>query len=223
METKLDVTDLAVEEQASKIQSTVKDLKEGGSIFVKSSADFKQIVGSLLDDSNGKVEWQPYFKENDVWSGYLTNSSDAPTEIFQLMERHHKYCDSLYVKGENALSAKNEAEGKALIEAFFYNMDLHFQREEKMLFLAFEERTGMTQGPTQVMRMEHEQIRGVLKEMRESLDTKDFQRVFDQAEALLMLIQQHNSKEENMLYPMCDQHLGDSIQSLLKEMILHLP
>jgi hemerythrin-like domain-containing protein len=223
METKLDVTDLAVEEQGSKIKSAVNDLKEGDTIFVKSTADFKQLVGEILDTNKSKIEWQPYFKAHDVWSGYLTNSSDAPTGIFQLMEKHHKYCDSLYVKGENALSAKNETEGKALIEAFFYNMDLHFQREEKLLFVAFENKTGMTQGPTQVMRMEHEQIRGVLKEMRESLDTKNFQRVFDQAEALLMLIQQHNSKEENMLYPMCDQHLGDSVQSLLKEMILHFP
>ena len=29
------------------------------------------------------------------------------------------------------------------------------------------------------------------------------------AETLLIMMQQHNMKEENILYPMCDQHLGN--------------
>ena len=32
-------------------------------------------------------------------------------------------------------------------------------------------------------------------------------RSLSQAESLLIMMQQHNMKEENVLYPMCDQHL----------------
>lgn len=223
METNLEVTDLGIEEQVAKIKAAAGDLKEGDSLFIRSSAEFNNLVGTVLDENAGKIEWQPYNKKDEVWSGYLFGTTTPPTSIFQLMEKHHKYCDNLYVKGENALAAKNVTEGVEHIEAFLYNMDLHFQREEKMLFIAFEEKTGMTQGPTQVMRMEHEQVRGVLSEIRDSIVKKDYQRILDQAETLLILIQQHNSKEENMLYPMCDQHLGGSVQQLVKEMILHLP
>jgi iron-sulfur cluster repair protein YtfE (RIC family) len=32
------------------------------------------------------------------------------------------------------------------------------------------------------------------------------------------MMQQHNMKEENMLYPMCDQHLMDQIDALLPQL-----
>ena len=38
----------------------------------------------------------------------------------------------------------------------------HFEMEEAVLFPAFEEATGMTQGPTMVMHAEHVQMKGVL-------------------------------------------------------------
>jgi hypothetical protein len=38
------------------------------------------------------------------------------------------------------------------------------------------------------------------------------------AETLLIMMQQHNVKEENVLYPMCDQHLADQLENLLPEL-----
>ena len=35
------------------------------------------------------------------------------------------------------------------------------------------------------------------------------------AETLLIMTQQHNMKEENILYPMCDQHLADVSEALI--------
>ncbi len=35
------------------------------------------------------------------------------------------------------------------------------------------------------------------------------------AETLLIMMQQHNLKEENVLYPMCDQHLSSRSTELL--------
>jgi hemerythrin-like domain-containing protein len=32
------------------------------------------------------------------------------------------------------------------------------------------------------------------------------------------MMQQHNLKEENVLYPMCDQHLADQLDALLPEL-----
>ncbi len=66
----------------------------------------------------------------------------------------------------------------------------------------------MTMGPTQVMRMEHSQIRSLLEEMREAIFHGEQENFFSLSETLLIMTQQHNMKEENVLYPMCEKHLG---------------
>ena len=129
----------------------------------------------------------------------------------------------MYVEAENKLNGGEETEGKRMMADFIWNMEVHFGREEQILFPAFEQKTGMTGGgPTHVMRAEHEQIRGVLKDMKDSLDRGDYQRIFDQAETMLILIQQHNSKEEQILYPMLDQHLGEDLEQIAKEVQLFI-
>jgi iron-sulfur cluster repair protein YtfE (RIC family) len=37
-------------------------------------------------------------------------------------------------------------------------------------------------------------------------------------ETLLIMMQQHNMKEEHVLYPMCDQHLADLADVLLPKL-----
>ena len=62
-------------------------------------------------------------------------------------------------------------------------------------------------GPTAVMRHEHAQMRRVLEAMAQALAAADPQGLLDQGDTLLMLIQQHNLKEEHILYPMADARL----------------
>ena len=38
------------------------------------------------------------------------------------------------------------------------------------------------------------------------------------ADTLLIMMQQHNMKEENILYPMCDQHLSNELAPLLERL-----
>jgi DUF438 domain-containing protein len=68
----------------------------------------------------------------------------------------------------------------------------------------------MTSGPTEVMRGEHRQMRDLLGQMSSGLADRDGDTFSGAAETLLILMQQHNMKEENILYPMCDNALGGS-------------
>ena len=68
----------------------------------------------------------------------------------------------------------------------------------------------MTQGPTAVMRMEHEQMRSLLSQLTEAVSRQDGPRFLGLSETLMVLMQQHNMKEEQMLYPMCDRALADT-------------
>ncbi|MEW6253979.1 MAG: hemerythrin domain-containing protein, partial [Planctomycetota bacterium] len=86
------------------------------------------------------------------------------------------------------------------------------------LFPAFEERTGMRAGPTQVMRMEHAQMRELIDAMAQAVDAGDAERFLGLSETLNVLMQQHNLKEENMLYPMSDRTLGEERERVLDAM-----
>ena len=87
-----------------------------------------------------------------------------------------------------------------------------------MLFPAFEDATGMRMGPTQVMRMEHEQMRAMMNAAAAALAGGDREGFLGQVDSLLITMQQHNMKEENVLYPMCDQHLAIEASGLVKRL-----
>jgi len=50
--------------------------------------------------------------------------------------------------------------------------------EERVMFLEFEQKTGMTQGPTAIMRHEHAQMRNLLAEMGKAIEAKDKDKIF---------------------------------------------
>ncbi len=137
------------------------------------------------------------------------------TTIRSFMTGDHRHCDDLFAEAEEAMAKGNAEAGKAAFGHFRLALLAHFAAEEKTLFPAFEAKTGMTMGPTRVMRMEHEQMRMLLDEAAKALDLGDSDDYFGQAETLLIMMQQHNIKEENMLYPMCDEHLAAEAPELL--------
>lgn len=135
----------------------------------------------------------------------------------------HKRCDECWSALEQAADSGNDGEVKALWAAFEGAMTRHLSMEEQVIFPAFEAATGMMQGPTHVMRIEHERMRGVLAQIGAAVASGDHQDVIDQGDTLLMLIQQHNVKEENMLYPMASQHLQGRWPELLEQLNQKFP
>ena len=122
--------------------------------------------------------------------------------------QHHKHCDEIFARAEEACANGDWAEGGNAFALLFDQLETHFSSEEELLFPAFESATGMTSGPTEVMRGEHRQMRDLLAQMKGALADQDSDTFGGAAETLLILMQQHNMKEENILYPMCDNALG---------------
>ena len=138
--------------------------------------------------------------------------------INEYMAADHARCDQLYADGEAELLSGSFEKGREKMLAFESAMRRHFEMEEAILFPAFEEATGMIQGPTMVMRAEHVQMNGILDQIQESLEIEDSETTIGAGETLLMLIQQHNMKEEGMLYTMVDLHLSDQIPDIIQKM-----
>ncbi len=124
--------------------------------------------------------------------------------------QHHKHCDELFARAEEACADGDWAEGDEAFALLLNQLETHFTSEEEVLFPAFESETGMTSGPTEVMRGEHRQMRDLLAQMKDALAARDNDTFGGAAETLLILMQQHNMKEENILYPMCDNALGST-------------
>ncbi len=135
-------------------------------------------------------------------------SEQPAAGIFDTFSGDHRRCDSLWAAVEAAGNNGDDAATSAAWQKFAAAMDRHFRMEEDVLFPAFERTTGMVgMGPTVVMRAEHEQMRGVLRTMAGCAASGDYEGLLDHGDTLLMLIQQHNVKEEGILYPMAQQHL----------------
>lgn len=134
----------------------------------------------------------------------------------QLLTDDHRHCDDLLAAAEQAAAKRDVTAALAALQDFRAAMLAHFTVEEEVLFPAFEARTGIVQGPTQVMRMEHMQMRDLMNLTVDAAKTANFDEYVGQVETLLIMMQQHNMKEENVLYPMCEQHLAGQAEDLIE-------
>jgi iron-sulfur cluster repair protein YtfE (RIC family) len=140
------------------------------------------------------------------------------TTIRDFMTDDHRRCDDVFAEVEQAAAKGDWAAASERFGYFQSGVLQHFGAEESLLFPAFERQTGMTMGPTQVMRAEHVQMRELMTACSEALAAKDADGYAGNAETLLIMMQQHNMKEEGILYPMCDQHLPYAADDLVPQL-----
>lgn len=144
------------------------------------------------------------------------------TNIRTFMTDDHRHCDDLFAEAEQAIARKDLEAARAAFGHFRTGILAHFATEEKTLFPTFEAKIGSSMGPTQVMRMEHVQMRALLDEAVDALESGNADDYLGQAESLLIMMQQHNMKEENILYPMCDEHLSAELPAILERLEIEL-
>lgn len=142
------------------------------------------------------------------------------TDITSFLTADHKDCDDSFVEFENAIAEQNWPLLQSNWQLFQKKLLHHFDMEENILFPEFESTTGMTEGPTAVMRAEHLQMRSLIAILEESVTSEDSEQSLAIAETLMIMMQQHNMKEEQMLYPMTDQHLdSNALVSAMKSLV----
>ena len=66
--------------------------------------------------------------------------------------------------------------------------------------------------------MEHQQMRNLLARMYEALSNGDGEEILEVGETMMIMMQQHNVKEEGILYHMADQHLASYREELIERM-----
>lgn len=137
--------------------------------------------------------------------------------ISEFMTSDHHACDEAFAGAEEAALDNNWAEAETLFNNFRSEMARHFRMEEDELFPALG-RAGGPAGPVQMMLMEHTQMKGLIEQMAGTLAGQDAKRYGGLSETLLIVMQQHNLKEEQILYPMADHYLEAQREAVLGRM-----
>jgi iron-sulfur cluster repair protein YtfE (RIC family) len=138
------------------------------------------------------------------------------TSISSFLGNDHDRCDDLFSQAEQSIDAQDWDQAGRDFAAFRTTLEQHLSAEEEVLFPAFEQATGSSAGPTSVMRTEHAQMRDILSQMAEALEQRDATDFLGGSETLNIMMQQHNLKEESILYPMCDRALGNRHETVLE-------
>ncbi len=128
--------------------------------------------------------------------------------ITDLLSVDHRRCDEHFAEAETAVGRGDWARAAGELAAFRAALERHLSAEESVLFPALEAREPMAAGPTGVMREEHRHMRALLDELARAVAARDAESYLGASETLLVLMQQHNAKEEHVLYPMSDRVLG---------------
>jgi len=139
--------------------------------------------------------------------------------IANYLTNDHRECDDLFAKAERSAANGDFVKTKEEFLTFADETLLHFKKEEEEFFPLFEEITGSSDGPTMVMKYEHDQVRGLMGKMAEAVENEDKDAYLSLAESMMILLQQHNMKEEQMLYAMADRVLENAkSQELIAKM-----
>ena len=128
--------------------------------------------------------------------------------LASFFKQDHRDCDSGWANLEELLDKADIEKARPVWEEYDKSMRRHLAMEEEILFPAFDVKSGMGgRGPTAMMKMEHQQMRGLLDQIGDAIAAGDTQEAMDIGDTLLMLVQQHKVKEEGMLYPMAESML----------------
>ncbi|HJV85061.1 MAG TPA: hemerythrin domain-containing protein [Noviherbaspirillum sp.] len=140
------------------------------------------------------------------------------TTISRFLGSDHKRCDDLFANTETSVSNGQWDQAATSLNEFVDAVERHFGMEEQVLFPTFEKAIGSTEGPTRVMRMEHEQMRSMMAMLKDALAKRDADDFFGHSDTFNTMVQQHNMKEETILYQMSDRVLSGQQEQLISEM-----
>lgn len=143
-----------------------------------------------------------------------TKAESTQESISSFFEQDHREIDALFA----ALRFEYPAQALPGFEEFDRRLERHIRWEEEIVFPAVSgQAPHLGEGPIRVMRMDHEEIRrekaSVLKALREG--NGDLAR--SHAKSMRYLLQEHNWKEEQVLYPSSDRLLpAESVSEILR-------
>jgi hypothetical protein len=134
-------------------------------------------------------------------------SSGAPfATTMSYLSWDHRHLDHALTAAREHVDRDHLAAARLAVEEYARGLERHLRIEEELVFPVFEARTGMSGGPTALMREEHRAMRVALAMMRDGVGRGDPEGFRAGLRFLHTILPEHNAKE-HVLYPTVDRLL----------------
>lgn len=134
----------------------------------------------------------------------VSTSQNEPGPLSRALEHEHREIDEVITSWADGAASGTDA--RAALGHAVDELRRHIYAEEELLFPALRE-AGMV-GPILVMLREHGEMWPLLDALQDRLAQGDAEELGTSCRRLLALLQQHNPKEELILYPEVDRVVG---------------
>lgn len=205
----LDVRDLAPSRRHSEIFGAFEALKAGEGFVLIDDHDPKPFLHQFQTEHPGRFEWSVLEAGPERFRIEIRRRTGEPFRtISDFLGYDHRRLDEILPDVERLIDRGALANAGERFAEFSCGLNRHIDAEERILFPAFEQVTGMTGGPTVVMRAEHVEIRRWMALVTASLDAQDAPGAKNAIGQLKGTLGAHNMKEEQILYPMTDRAIS---------------
>lgn len=205
----VDVRTLAPEQRHAEIFQRFRALAPGEAFVFVNDLDPRPLVEQFQKEHAGTFEWNVLERGPERIRVELRRRTEGGARnVSEFLSGDHRRLDAILSAVEGLVASETFAEAAPKFAEFACGLTRHIEMEEGILFPVFEEKTGMTAGPTAVMRHEHDEIRRLLEILASALAVSDAP-AFSAADGQLHeVLGAHNQKEEQILYPMSDRVAG---------------
>lgn len=153
----------------------------------------------------------------------LTAPPAIPGSITSCLKSDHDRLDRLLEETVSVLERRDLRALRLRFPELARQLRDHMRFEEEFMFPIVERTLCNAEGPTCVMRRDHQEIEDRLAGMTAALYLGDLAAFRDEHLALTLSLENHNGREERVLYPAIDRILDDDARARLVEDIrLHL-
>lgn len=213
-------------ERQGAVLAAFDSLSVAESLMLESDHPQTPVLALLQRERPGRFEWSPRVLGPPTWRTEITRrASGTPArEVAEALSWDHDRLHDLERAAWAARERGDFATAAANFADFANGLRRHIGFEDDLLFPEFEERSGIgpDAGPTAVLRAEHREIEALLAELEVGVGDPagDVEVRWRQLERVL---EDHNVKEEAVLYPGTDQLLSESERDQLVRRIQAYP
>lgn len=205
----LDARALPPPRRHPEIFSTFDALAPGEAFILVNDHQPKPLLYQFQFERPGAFDWSVLEAGPEVFRVEIRRRSPAaPRGVREFLGEDNRRLDSIL---RNAARLAHDGSFAAALRSFGEfrcGLARHIEMEEQVLFPALERLTGRSGGPTAVLKMEHLEIQRLIAAIGASLRAEDLAGVLDKLPELATRLEEHNAKEENVLYPTVDRAAG---------------
>ena len=140
--------------------------------------------------------------------------SEEHKNILKVIDTLLKECDSL----QSTNKINKDFFKKTINFIREYADKFHHAKEEDILFVELcKEEVKMHCNPTKQMLYEHDLGRDFVKRLEEGIEENNKDKIMENARGYAHLLQEHISKEDNILYPMANEFLSQEVKDKMLE------